>query len=165
MDTNEQGKKFNFNIVSSRNQHRGFGSGVLDLNSMSSIIVDQGEAYLDMGAMHAKSKVERLIRFSTDKADVPNGRRVWVVWVTVDLKDESKYYAGVTASEMLIDTEAKKGWKILADHVNRMDASLKRKVMVEEMDSQEKAALKKYLMEFNPEWWEHSDEQLKTALS
>lgn len=166
MEANDKGKKLTFNIISNREvKHRGFGAGILDLNSVSSVIIDQGEAYVDMGAMHAKSKIERGIRFSTDKESVPNGRKCWVVWVAVDRNEEGTYYAGVAACEMLIDSEARKGWKILADHVNRMDAAMKRKVMVEGLNDEEKAALKKCLVDHNPEWWERSDEALKQALS
>jgi hypothetical protein len=170
MEPNDQGKDqgkklLNLNIVSSRSKHRGFGSGVLDLNSVSGVIIDGDVAFLDMGAMHAKSKVEKLIRFSTDKSTVPNGRRCWVVWVTVDHKEDgAKFYAGVTACEMLIDAEARKGWKILAEHVNRMDAALKRKILVEGLNETEKAALKKCLVDHNPAWWDASDEALKQAL-
>jgi len=163
---NNENKKLSLNIVSNREvKHRGFGAGLLDLSSVSSIIIDQGQAYLDMGAMHAKSKIERGIRFSPDKDAVPNGRRCWVVWVAVERTEEGTRYAGITACEMLIDSEAKKGWKILADHVNRMDAAMKRKVMVDELDEAEKAALKKCLIEHHPDWWERSDDALKQALT
>lgn len=166
METKNTGNKRNFTIVSNREiKHRGFGAGILDLNSVSSIIIDGDEAYLDMDAMHARSKVERRIRFSTDKASVPNGRTVWIVWVAVDHNEEGSYYAGVTACEMLIDTEARKGWKLLVDHVNRMDAAMKRKVMVDELNEQEKATLKQCLIDHHADWWERSDDTLKQALS
>src|SRR5690554_5690541 len=61
----EKGKKtLSLNVVSSRNVHRGFGAGMIDLSNLSSIIIDGGEAYIDIGAIHAKSKVERGIRFT-----------------------------------------------------------------------------------------------------
>jgi hypothetical protein len=65
---------------------------------------------------------------------------------------------------MLVDTEARRGWKILADHVNRMDKALKRHVLVENLNTDEKTLLKQYLVEFNPLWWEHSSESFKSAL-
>jgi hypothetical protein len=166
MESNEKAKKFNFHIISPREtKHRGFGAGAIDLSNVSSIIIDEGVAYVDMGAMHAKSKIERGIRFSPDPSTVPNGRKCWVVWVAVDRNEEGAYYAGVAACEMRIDAEARKGWKILADHVNRMDAAMKRKIMVDGLDAAEKAALKKCLVEHNADWWERSDEALKRALS
>jgi hypothetical protein len=163
MDTDK--KKIALNIVSSKVNHKGFGAGAIDLSNVSSVIIDGDEAYLDMGALHAKSKVEKGIKFSINKEDVPNGRRCWIVWVAVDRNEEGPYYAGVTACEMLVDTEAKLGWKILADHVNKMDYSMKRRIVLEGLNETEKAALKKQLMVHNEEWWNRSEEALKTGLA
>ncbi|GAB2698079.1 YwhD family protein [Paenibacillus thermoaerophilus] len=152
------------NVVSNKNQHKGFGAGALDLSNLSSIIVDGDEAYVDLGAIHAKSKVERGIKFTTNKDEVPNGRRCFVVWVYVVKSEDSSYYAGVTSCEMSIDSEAKKGWKILADHVNRMDYALKRRFMLENLNETEKAALKRCLVGHNAEWYDNSPEELKALL-
>jgi len=75
------------------------------------------------------------------------------------------YYAGVTSCEMQVDPEARRGWKILADHVNRMDYALKRRIMVENLGAHEKAVLKNLLMEHNPAMWENSNDDLKEALA
>lgn len=156
-------KKLSLNVVS-RKPHQGFGAGTIDLSQVACVIIDQGEAYIDAGAMHAKSKIERRIRFSPNKEDTPNGRPAWVVWVAVDRSEEGSYYAGVTSCEMLIDTEARRGWKVLPDHVNRLDAALKRKIMLDNIGPEEKAALKKLLISHNAEWWERSSDGLKELL-
>jgi hypothetical protein len=158
-------KKLALNIVSSKVNHKGFGAGAIDLSNVSSVIIDGNEAYLDMGALHAKSRVEKGIKFSTNKEEVPNGRKCWIVWVAVDRTEEGSYYAGVTTCEMLVDMEAKRGWKILADHVNKMDYAMKRRIVIEGLDETEKAALKKQLIEHNEEWWNRSADELKQALS
>lgn len=167
MDNNGQQpekKKLSLNVVSSK-EHRGFGAGTIDLSQVSCVIIDSGEAYIDVGAMHAKSKVEKGIKFSPNKEDVPNGRPAWVVWVAVDRNEEGSYYAGATSCEMLIDTEARRGWKLLPDHVNRLDAALKRKFMLDNIGPAEKEALSKLLMEHNPEWWDRSPQALKDLLA
>lgn len=166
MDNDEKiGKKqIALNIVSSKSKHTGFGAGSIDLNNVSPVIIDQGEAKVDMGAMHAKSKVEKGIKFSANREDVPNGRQVWVVWVAVDRTPEGRFYAGATACEMWIDTEARRGYKILAEHVNKLDSALKRKIMLEGMSSEDKAALKNLLMTRNEEWWTDTPEEFKQAL-
>lgn len=164
MDNADKGRKLTLNVVSNK-EHKGFGAGALDLSNLSSVILDGDEAYIDLGAIHAKSKVERGIKFSTNKEDVPNGRRCWVVWVYVGRDEEGPYYAGVTACEMLIDTEAKRGWKILADHVNKMDYALKRRIILDGLNDTEKAGLKRVLVSHNAEWWERSSEALKQALA
>jgi len=167
MDTNGQQpekKKLSLNVVSNK-EHRGFGAGTIDLSQVACVIIDNGEAYIDVGAMHAKSKIEKGIKFSPNKDDVPNGRPAWVVWVAVDRNEEGSYYAGATSCEMLIDTEARRGWKLLPDHVNRLDAALKRKFMLDNIGPVEKEALTKLLIEHNPEWWDRSPQALKDLLA
>ncbi|RAV12505.1 YwhD family protein [Paenibacillus contaminans] len=158
MEEQGKGKKLPaLNIVSTKVNHKGFGAGSIDLSNVSGIIIDAGEAYVDDGTLHAKSKIEKGIKFSPNKEDVPNGRKCWIVWVAVDRTEEGAYYAGLAACEMLIDTEARRGWKILADHVNRMDKAMKRHILVEGLDDAEKAALKKALEGHNADWWARSE--------
>ncbi|MCM3043140.1 YwhD family protein [Paenibacillus motobuensis] len=168
MDQSQKtGKKiFALNIISNeeKSKHKGFGAGSIDLNSMSPVIIDVDETYIDIGAMHAKSKVEKGIKFSVNREDVPNGRQVWIVWVAVDRTPEGQFYGGMTACEMLIDKDARRGWKILADHVNKMDYALKRKVILDGLSPEQKASLKQLLIDTNAEWWENSPEELKAAL-
>ncbi|WP_088833541.1 YwhD family protein [Paenibacillus tyrfis] len=174
MDINEQNaqaadtkKKLpTLNIVSSKEtKHRGFGQGSIDLSQLSSVIIDGAEAYLDLGALHAKSKVEKGIKFTVNAEEVPNGRSCWIVWVAVDFNEEGKYYAGVTSCEMRIDTEARKGWKLLVDHVNRMDYALKRRIMLDNLGPEQKAVLKQLLVDNDPDMWQRSDAALHEALA
>ncbi|AIQ26871.1 MULTISPECIES: YwhD family protein [unclassified Paenibacillus] len=158
-------KQIALNIVNAKSKHKGFGAGSIDLGNVSPVIIDQGIAVIDIGAMHAKSKVEKGIKFSVNREDVPEGRQVWVVWVAVDRTPEGQFYGGITACEMWIDSEARRGWKILADHVNKLDAALKRKIIVEGLGSTERNALKSLLIAHNEEWWAASPDELKAALS
>jgi len=160
----EKKRALAFNVISGTKNHKGFGAGSIDLNNVSPVIIDGGEAYIDMGAMHAKSKIERGIKFSANKEDVPNGRKCWIVWVAVDRSEEGQAYGGATACEMLVDPEARRGWKILADHVNKLDYALKRRFMLEGLSAEEKQALKKLMISHNEEWWARSPEELKAAL-
>lgn len=166
-ESQKTGKKiFALNIISNeeKSKHKGFGAGSIDLNSMSPVIIDGDEAYIDIGAMHAKSKVEKGIKFSTNREDVPAGRQVWIVWVAVDRSTEGQFYGGLTACEMWIDSEARRGWKILADHVNKMDYALKRRIIMDGLSAEQKNALKQLLIDTNQEWWERSPDELKAAL-
>lgn len=157
-------KNLALNVVGNK-KHRGFGAGSIDLSDVACIMIDNGEAYIDVGALHAKSKIERGIKFTPNKEDTPNGRKCWVVWVAVERSDEGAYYAGAASCEMLIDSEARRGWKILADHVNRLDAAIKRKYMLDNIGPEEKAALRKLLIEHNNEWWDRSPDELKQLLA
>lgn len=166
MDLFDSKKNNGFTILSGKTDvHGGFGQGVLDLNAVSSVIIDGNEAYIDMGALHAKSAVEKGIKWTTNKEEVPNGKPYWLVWVTIDRKEEGSYYAGVTACYMEIDREARRGYKILADHVNRMDYSMKRRIMLSDLDETSKQALKKLLIEHNESMWQNSSDELKEALA
>lgn len=158
-------KKLALNVVSSKKEHKGFGAGSIDLNNVSPVILDQGEAYIDIGAMHAKSKIEKGIKFVTDPAEVPNGRKCWIVWVAVDRAAEGPHYGGMTACEMLVDPEARRGWKILAEHVNKLDYALKRRVILDGLDAAEKSALRELLINHNAEWWERTEDRVKEALA
>jgi hypothetical protein len=162
-------KKMQFNIIKNdpTDGHRGFGKGALSLDNVSPVIIDveAGEAVIDIGAMHARSVVEKGIKFLSDKNEVPNGRPYWLVWVTVDRKEEGPYYAGVTACEMTIDREIRRGYKSLPEHVNHMDKALKRYIIVDQMDEKSKAILKDFLINHNEELWNNSSDVLKQALS
>jgi hypothetical protein len=158
-------KQIALNIVNAKSKHKGFGAGSIDLNNVSPVIIDGDVAVIDIGAMHAKSKVEKGIKFSMNREDVPNGRQVWVVWVAVDRTLEAQFYGGITACEMWIDTEARRGWKILAEHVNKLDAALKRKIDVAGLGTIEKSALKSLLISHNEAWWNASSDELKAALT
>lgn len=167
MNKKPKGKRdLSLNVVSHRLSRNTFGAGMIDLSNLSSIIIDGDEAYIDIAAVHGRSKVERRIRFTTDRDEVPNGRTCWVVWVAIDYNEAGeRCYAGVTVCEMLIDTEERKGWKILADHVNNMDAALKRRFILDGINEIEKTALRNLLQEHNPEWWANSAEELKEGLA
>ena len=64
---------------------------------------------------------------------------------------------------MEVDREARRGYKILAEHVNRMDKSLKGRVVIDQMDDHSKKLLKDFLIEFNPQYWENAEDELKAA--
>lgn len=168
--TNEEKpkQKMGFTIIKNdpTDGHKGFGIGSLSLENVSPVIVDveEGTASVEIGAMHARSDVERGIKFTMDRADSEGGKPYWLVWVTIDHKENGPYYAGVTACEMVVNREKRRGYKILADHVNKMDKSMKRHIIVEHMDAPSKKVLASFLKQLNPELWESSEEQLRQDL-
>lgn len=162
-------KKTGFTILSgdSTDGHGGFGVGTLSLDNISPVIIDveAGEAFVDMGALHARSAIEKRIKFLPNKAEVPNGRPFWLVWVTIDRNEQGPHYAGVTACEMTIDEEIRRGYKSLPEHVNRMDKSMKRHIIVEHMDDKSKKILGEFLKNFDAGMWERSKPELRTGLN
>ncbi|WP_110928289.1 YwhD family protein [Bacillus massiliglaciei] len=161
-------KKIGFNIIKNdpTEGHGGYGAGVLTLDNISPVIIDveAGEAEVDIGAMHARSTVERGIKFLKTKEEVPNGKPYWLVWVTIETVQEGPMYAGVTACEMTVDRSIRRGYKSLPEHVNKMDKSLKRKIMVDFMDEKSKKILADFLKNHDAGMWERAPEQLKRDL-
>lgn len=161
--------KMGFTIIKNdpTDGHKGFGIGSLSLENVSPVIVDvaEGTAIVDIGAMHAKSEVERGIKFTTNREDSAGGKNYWLVWVTIDHNESGAYFAGVTACEMVVNREKRRGYKILADHVNRMDKSMKRQIIVDHMDAPSKKILADFLKNHNEEMWNNSDEKLVNDLA
>ncbi|MGG3193579.1 MULTISPECIES: YwhD family protein [Priestia] len=166
--TQPKKKSIGFNIIKddSTDGHGGYGVGALSLENISPVFVcpSDEEVFVDIGAMHARSVVEKGIKFLPNKDEVPNGKLYWLVWVTIDRKQEGPYYAGMTACEMTVDREIRRGYKSLPEHVNKMDKSLKRRIMVEEMDNKSKVLLREFLKSHNEEIWTLSNDDLKEAL-
>ncbi|MHC0036563.1 YwhD family protein [Pseudoneobacillus sp. C159] len=166
----EKKKKVGFNIIKndSTDGHGGFGVGALSLNNVSPVIVDveAGTASIEIGAMHARSDVEKGIKFLPKKEDIPGGvgKAYWIVWVTIDRRVEGPYYAGVTACEMTVNRESRRGYKSLPEHVNYLDKSIKRKIIVDHMDEVSKKVLGEFLKGHNEEIWANSPDELKKAL-
>jgi hypothetical protein len=166
---NQPNKKIGFNIIKNdpTEGHGGFGAGVLTLDNISAVIIDveAGEAEVDIGALHARSAVERGIKFLNNKEEVPNGKPYWLVWVTIETTQQGPVYAGVTACEMTVDRSIRRGYKSLPEHVNRMDKSLKRHIIVDHMDDKSKRVLASFLQTHNSEIWEQSSDELKQGLT
>ncbi|BCU83370.1 hypothetical protein JIR001_31530 [Polycladomyces abyssicola] len=158
--------KSGFNIIrNDSTTHGGYATGTLNLSNLSSVLIDGDQAKIDLGLIHAKSAVERGIKWTTDLEQVPNGKKYWVVWVAVDRNEKGPYYAGVTACSMVIDRGARIGWKILPEHVNHMDAALKRRIKLDGLSDVEKKALRDLLINNNEEMWNNSGDELKQALA
>ncbi|NEU30453.1 hypothetical protein GN156_06610 [bacterium LRH843] len=157
-----------FNILSgdSTSGHGGFGVGVMNLDNLTPIFVcpEDEEAFIDMGALHARSIVEKRIKFLPNKEEVPNGKLYWLVWVVIEYKDNKPYYAGVTGCEMTVDPAIRRGYKNLPDHVNKMDKALKGHVIVDQMDDKSKELLATFLISHNEQMWLHSEKTLHDAL-
>jgi hypothetical protein len=170
MEQEKKKKSIGFNIIKNdpTDGHKGYGIGALSLENISPVFIDieEGEAFVDIGAMHARSTVEKGIKFLPNKDEVPEGAKpYWLVWVTIDHNPTGPYYAGVTACEMSVNREKRRGYKSLPEHVNKMDKSLKRHIMVDFMDEKSKGILENFLKNHNLELWERSSQQLKDDLA
>jgi YwhD family len=167
-DGDKKKKGMGFTIISgdSTDGHGGYGVGSLTLDHVTPVIVDVEDAvaYIDMGAMHARSDVEKRIKFTPNREDTPNPRLYWLVWVTINRGPEGPYYFGLTACEMQVDVEARRGYKSLPEHVNRMDKSMKGKVIVEDMDVNARRVLGNFLKEHDEEMFNRSGDEIKSLV-
>ncbi|WP_088042039.1 YwhD family protein [Bacillus sp. EAC] len=161
-------KSLGFNILKndSTSGHGGYGVGAISLENVSPVFVDiqENDVFVDIGAMHARSSVEKGIKFLTKEEDVPNGKPYWLVWVATERNETGPYYAGVTGCYMTVDREARRGYKLLPDHVNKMDKAMKRKIMVDHMDETSRKLLSNFLKSHNEEMWNNSSADLKNDL-
>ncbi|WP_431029035.1 YwhD family protein [Lysinibacillus sp. LZ02] len=162
-------QKMGFTIIKNdpTDGHGGFGIGSLTLENVSPVIIDVQEktAAVEIGAMHAKSDVERGIKFTTNREDSEGGKTYWLVWVTIDYKADGPYFAGVTACEMVVNREKRRGYKLLPEHVNKMDKSMKRHIMVDFMDDVSKQVLTDFFKTHNLEMWHRSEQKLRDDLT
>ncbi|MFD2707159.1 YwhD family protein [Salibacterium lacus] len=169
-DKKRKGGGFNILSGDATGGDGGYGAGTLSLDNMTPVIIDPAEdrAFIDMGALHARSEIEKKVKFSADKEDVPEPKLYWLVWVTVDHKDGQPCYTGVGACETLVensDKRIRKGYKSMPEHVNNMDKSMKGKLAVDHMDDHSKYILGEFLKGFSKEYWDHSGEELHQALN
>jgi len=167
-DQSSNKKKNTFTIIKddSTDGHGGYGMGSISLENMSPVIIDpdENEAYVDMDAMHARSNIERRVKYLNDRDEVPDGKLYWIVWVTVEKSETGPYYAGVAGSELLVDRPNKRAYKSMAQHVTHMEKSLKGKIVVEHMDAQSKKLLHDFLIDFDQDMWNNSTDELKEVL-
>jgi len=170
LDDAQQKKKTNaFTIIKddSTDGHGGYGVGAISLENMSPVIIDptEGEAFIDMGAMHARSRIEKRVKILPNREDVPNGKLYWICWVVVERGPEGPYYHGAAASEIRIDKEAKRGYKRMPEHVKHMEQALKGKFVLDHIDDKSKQLLRDFLIDFDQDLWERASDSLEQALS
>jgi hypothetical protein len=165
MDEKKKKNSSGFTILKndSTDGHGGYGVGTISLNNVTPVIIDpnEEESFIDMGALHARSKVEKGVKWIPNREEVPNGKQYWIVWVTVERLEQGPCYVGLGACELVIDYNIRRGYKSMPEHVNNMDKSMKRKVVVDHMDEKSKQLLEKFLQEYDLGMWERSSQELK----
>ncbi|WP_201714503.1 YwhD family protein [Rossellomorea arthrocnemi] len=164
----EKKKNIGFNIIKSdpTDGHGGYGVGSLSLDNVSPVMIDveEGEATIEIGALHARSPIEKGIKFTNNREDSAGGKTYWLIWVTIDRMENGPYYAGVTACELVVNREKRRGYKSMPEHVNNMDKSIKRKIVLDHLDDKSKGILMDFLKKHDAGMWERSMDELKEAL-
>ncbi|MFE6170227.1 YwhD family protein [Viridibacillus arvi] len=165
-------KKIQFNILSSdsTNGDGSFGVGTLDLNNITPVIIDveREDVFIDMEALHGRSRIEKKVRFAPNREHAGQDYfTYWIVWIAMQTSSSGAYYAGCTASEVLVSKEERRiklGYKSLPEQVNMLDKAMKGNVIMNHLDSKSKQLLYHFLKSFNEDYWAQSPQILKEQL-
>ncbi len=156
-------KKDNFQIIGGGG-HGGMSS--MNFSHLSSILLTENSAKVDLGLIHAKGRVEKAIQFKNDQTIVDHtATRYAIVWLTVREYEQGKGYEGLAACMMLIDEASRKGYKNLSHHVNMMDEALKGKINIECLTAGEKTQLLSFLQTHRISLWENSPVSFKDKVT
>lgn len=134
--------------------------------TLTAVVIDGDQAFFDAGALHGRSRAQQGIRFSRDKADVPDGGRVAMIFLGVrDTEPESARYEGMIACTLLIDRAAGVGWRDLTQEAMAMRRLLDGTVHLEGLTAGERSALRRALEEpLDGALWRNTDEERKAAI-
>ena len=130
------------------------------------LLTPDGTISVEPGALHGRSELESRLQWVREKEQLTDPRLVWLVWVAVEL-DASNVpvrYKGVASSELWVDREQRVGYKVLAEHVNRMAEALRGGINLKTLGAKEKALIAQQLRSVGSDVWERSADNLKDAL-
>ncbi|MCY1576937.1 YwhD family protein [Staphylococcus pettenkoferi] len=162
-------KGFKFNIIKNDplDGHKGTNIGSISLDNVAPVFIDvlNKEAFIDIGGMHARAEVEKGVKWINDKETVEGdeAKPYWLCWVTTERSEQGPYYAGLTACYLLVNKSIRRGYKSMPEHVNMMDKSMKYHIVIDQIGEENKAILKAFLQEHNPEMWANSKDDLHQA--
>lgn len=135
------------------------------MRGLSAVFVDGNRVFIDNGAIHAKSNIEKGLQFVKTLEELPNPRELWVVWITLKRhpsKDQGYY--GAMPFRLWIDDEAKMGYKSLSEQVNQMDKAVKGHVDLSAMPEEVRSRLKGFLRKVREDLWTHAFPSFLEAL-
>lgn len=134
--------------------------------TLTAVVIDGDHAFFDAGALHGRSQAQQDIQFSRDKADVPDGARVAMVFLGVrDKEPATARYEGMIACSLLIDRAAGVGWRDLTQEAMAMRRVLDGTVTLDSLTEAERTALQRALEEpLDGALWRNTDDARKAAV-
>ena len=130
---------------------------------VTAVMIDGDKGWFDEAATHGRTALEQNLEWQASEDDVPNGRRIDLVWLFIRPRKGEYTYHGATASHMIVDEEAGKGYKYLADHANQLSKAVKGGVDLSPLGENSKRVLQRVLNTY-PDVLENSSDELKEAL-
>ncbi len=134
--------------------------------TLTAVVIDGDVAFFDAGALHGRSQAQQGIQFSRNKADVPDGARVAMVFLGVrDKEPATARYEGMIACALLIDRAAGVGWRDLTQEAMAMRRVLDGTVALDGLTEAERVALQRALEEpLDGALWRNTDAARKAAV-
>jgi hypothetical protein len=135
--------------------------------TLTAVVIDGDHAFFDAGALHGRSQAQQGIQFSKDEADVPNGRRVPMVFLGVrGTEPETARYEGMMACLLRIDRETRTGWRDLTQEAIAMRRVLDGTVDLSRLTDGERAVLRQALEEpLGGALWRNTDAARTAAVT
>lgn len=130
---------------------------------VTAVLIDGDRAWFDEAATHGRTALEQGVTWMNSPEEVPAGRHIDIVWLFIKPRQGEYEYFGATCSHMIIDEEAKKGYKYLADHANQLGKAIKGEIDLSRLNDHAKGVLLKALNTY-PEALANSSDKLKEAL-
>ncbi|PWK11287.1 YwhD family protein [Tumebacillus permanentifrigoris] len=137
-----------------------------DFATLSVVMIDGDDLYVDNGAIHGKSRLERGVDFRTytKPEDVPNGRKVKEVWVQLKSYETGRGYYGLVSAELVVNSEDMVGYKSMGALVMAMDGAIKGKFSLAHLTTEERAKFRNFLETFRADLWANTPEEIKGQL-
>lgn len=144
------------------------GHGNADgFENLTAVLIDGDDIFIDNGAIHGKSRLERGVDFraALKPEDVPNGRPVHVVWVTLKRYENGMGFNGICASTLVIDGETNIGYKPMGALVNQMSYVVKGKIDLQGVSEEQRKKLAAFLQEVRADLWANTPEEVKQTIA
>lgn len=135
------------------------------MRGLSALFVDGETIFVDNGAIHAKSRLEKNMTFVKSREEVPEPRLVWGFWITLHRFEGGQGYYGAIPFELWIDDVAGVAFKSLAQQVNGMEKAVKGKVEVGTVPKAVRQQMAAYLQSVRPELWENAATEFCAAFT
>ena len=131
------------------------------------ILTPEGTITIEPGALHGRSGIGSAIQLTKQRDQLLNAETYWLVWVAVELDPSNQpvRYTGASVSELFVDQVNKIGYKVLAEHVNRMAEALRGGVNLKTLDGRSRALIREQLAALSPEVWQRSAPAFREALA
>jgi YwhD family len=133
------------------------------LKGLSAVFVDGDRVFIDNGAIHAKSQLERSVTFVKSKDELESPRSVYVFWITLKRLEGKMGFHGAMPFVLWIDEQAKLGYKSLAEQVNKMDKAVRGQIDVNGIPDDVRRKVREFLVQLRPDLWENAAPAFRAA--